>query len=328
MILYVIGGIGDVFFSICWLLLIFLQSWLVEKHNVFPCFDSTIFIPTDMVSLCFPGRNVWKTWFLWQDVGGKWKKHWTLQGRNLTERFHGVPSANSAGRLDWYWLGWATRQESGKWRAFKLFKKHVWFVFFVFADPLCVVFHVFTCFCVLLQLSLGPSKLKATTMAQKLENITLTARETNMAALFALTMHPGGMSELEWDWKHYFIGKMIWYRWAVVFVVLRMVGIVLFLSLCHICVAFTLDTWRLDPTSDLQKHGKNRHRRFGNFWSNGCILAYKYTYSTFHVFFGVTTCRHHSIPVSRLKWAISRSWIPLHPTKSFSNKKWHDHPNM
>ena len=149
MILYVIGGIGDVFFSICWLLLIFLQSWLVEKHNVFPCFDSTIFIPTDMVSLCFPGRTVWKTWFLWQDVGGKWKKHWTLQGRNLTERFHGVPSANSAGRLDWCWLGWATRQESGKWRAFKLFKKHVWFVcflFFLILFVLCFTFsHVF-CF--------------------------------------------------------------------------------------------------------------------------------------------------------------------------------------
>ena len=51
-------------------------------------------------------------WFPWKKhlkgvvlVARCGRKHWTFQGRNLTERFHGVPSANSAGRLDWCWLG-------------------------------------------------------------------------------------------------------------------------------------------------------------------------------------------------------------------------------
>ena len=105
-------------------------------------------------------------WFLWK----KRLKGLFFVARCVTASQDMLVS-DPAGRLDWYWLRRATRQGRNQAPESEGFS------------------NCFKITCILRILFV----LKATTMAQKLENITLTARETNMAALFALRMHPGSM---------------------------------------------------------------------------------------------------------------------------------------
>lgn len=190
--------------------------------------------------------------------------------------------------------------------------------------PFCVVFHVFTCFCLFHSFHFFPPSWRQQRWHEGWRTLLrLQGRQIWLLCSpwqCILAACRTGMRPLERWFDN------IWYRWAVVFVVLWP----------HLCCSHPEDHGRRIESLPKNRPYKwwfakawnSHHRQFCNVGSNACILTVSH-FTCFCIlllqYAGIIQHRVFCCPkkplISRLKWAISQSWIPLHPTKSFSKKK-------